>query len=192
MDFRMGFHPRYVRPFPSLATLTISQNPSQNPSFSLTKQHKTKTLSQNPLQNPSPWAEKSTAKSVTTTREIHRNSTQLRRAPYDPGLLQFYAEELFCTLLCPFAFALFCAHFCVQPRLEWPCFGTPDLKSLPIGYRIEDFWWFSWPKQMSSFYPSLTFPNQSLPYCFWYGVRFRSVLLLCSEFATHSDSLLNI
>ena len=32
--------------------------------------------------------------------------------------------------------------------------------------------------------------QRALRYCFQYGVRFRSVLLLCSELTTHSDSLL--
>ena len=32
--------------------------------------------------------------------------------------------------------------------------------------------------------------QRTLPYCFLHGVRFRSVLLLCSEFTTHGNSLL--
>ena len=40
--------------------------------------------------------------------------------------------------------------------------------------------------------PTSNSAQRTLPYCFQYGVRFRSVLLLCSEFTTHSDSLLKL
>ena len=46
-----------------------------------------------------------------------------------------------------------------------------------------------------SIFGPLGFSNRTqrtLPYCFQHGVRFRSVLLLCSEFTTHSASLLKI
>ena len=77
VDFRVDFHPQICFAlFPSLPTLTRSQNPS----LAIGK-HRTKNPPQNPSQNPSLWAENSVAKSVTATRKIHRNSTQLRRAP---------------------------------------------------------------------------------------------------------------
>ena len=44
----------------------------------------------NPSQNPPFWAKRSIAKSVTATRKIRRNSTQLRRALYTQTTLPYY------------------------------------------------------------------------------------------------------
>ena len=86
VDFDRGFsngfsHPDIFLPF-SVFGHAHKVSKSVTKSVSCHRKHTTKNLPQNPTQNPSLWAEKSIAKSVTTTRKIHCNSTQLRRAPY--------------------------------------------------------------------------------------------------------------
>ena len=80
--FLSGFSPPDIfRPFSVIGSARkLSESVAKSVSFHRKTQDKNPP--QNPSQNPALWAEKSIAKSVTATRKIRRNSTQLRRAPY--------------------------------------------------------------------------------------------------------------
>ena len=81
VDFRVDFHSQiFFALFPSLPTRTRPQNPSQNPSFCHRKTQDKKSATKSVTKSV-PLGRKSIVKSVTATRKIRRNSTQLRRAP---------------------------------------------------------------------------------------------------------------
>ena len=93
MDLDRGFSPPdYFHPFPVFGQ-----------AFFLKRNTRPKiTGFQNPSQNPSFLAEKSIAKSVTVTRKIHPNSTQLRRDSLRilPTMhLEIVLRKLSCTRL---------------------------------------------------------------------------------------------